>query len=158
MGTAIGAQTLRFLSTEWAEAARAQVDRGPGETVMAGKQESYWEWIAATREAYSYSWALGVREPASGGGGVSYLRLGWRDGRCADATIVGPDEQVSADFVIQGTRETWRRFFAGELNLQRMVVDKMLRLEHGDILVFFQGVFFFVESLAALEQVPTSFG
>ncbi|MDN3265294.1 hypothetical protein QWJ26_36915 [Streptomyces sp. CSDS2] len=154
MGTTIGAQTVRFLSPEWAEAARVHVDSGPGEDVVAAKQESYWEWIAQTRAACSQSWALGVREAD---GTTSYLRLEWRDGKCAAGTVIAPGEPVEADFVLVGSAQTWRRFYAGELNLQRTVVDRKLSLERGDTLIFFRSIFFFVESLAALQQVPTSF-
>ncbi|MER6989175.1 hypothetical protein ABT337_06720 [Saccharopolyspora hirsuta] len=147
-------QTYRFLSAEWAEAARDRIDRGPSEETLARKQDSYWEWIAATRGPYSFTWALGVQERD---GSTSYLHLTWREGECAAAEIIAPGEPVAADFVILGTRDTWRQFFAGQLNHQRMVVDKQLRLVRGDALVFFRGVFFFIESLAALELVPTSF-
>lgn len=148
------ASTYQFLSDSWAEAARDRLDRGPSEETIARKQESYWEWIDATRGPYSHTWALGV---ADSDGSTSYLHLVWREGVCAEARIIAPGQEVSADFVIVGTRDTWRRFYAGELNHQRMVVDKHLRLTHGNILVFFRAVFFFVECLAALELVPTSF-
>lgn len=147
-------KAYRFLSPEWAEAARASIDSGPAQDVVSRKQESYWEWIADTRQDYSYSWALGARFPT---GDVSYLLLNWQKGACVAATVVEPGVPVSADFVITATEDTWRRFFAHELNLQRMVVDRQLRLEQGNILIFFRGVFFFVESLAALERVPTEF-
>ncbi|MET9293120.1 hypothetical protein [Streptomyces sp. NPDC003077] len=155
MGTTISEQTVRFLTAEWAEAARVHVDGGPGEDVVAAKQESYWEWIADTRAACSQAWALGVREAD---GTTSYLRLAWQDGKCAEGTVIAPGEPVEADFVLVGSVETWRRFYAGELNLQRAVVDRKLALERGDTLIFFRSIFFFVESLAALQQVPTSFG
>ncbi|GAB3449325.1 hypothetical protein [Actinophytocola sediminis] len=148
------ARTYEFLSVPWAEAAREQLDRGPSEETLARKQESYWEWIAATREPYSHTWALGVADEH---GDTSYLRLTWQRGKCAKSEIIAPGAPVSADFVIVGTRETWRRFHAGELNHQRMVVDKQLRLTHGNILIFFRAVFFFIECLAALQLVPTSF-
>ncbi|MEU2826759.1 SCP2 sterol-binding domain-containing protein [Streptomyces sp. HNA39] len=154
MGTTTDAQTVRFLTPAWAEAARLLVDGGPSEEVMETKQESYWEWIADTRAACSQSWALGVREQD---GTTSYLRLGWEGGKCAEAVVIAPGEPVEADFVLVGSAETWRRFYAGELNLQRTVVDRKLSLEHGDTLIFFRSIFFFVESLAVLQQVPTRF-
>ncbi|MGM1065418.1 hypothetical protein [Saccharothrix sp. Mg75] len=148
------AQTYRFLGDEWAEAVRERLDRGPSEETLARKQASYWEWIAATRGAYSHTWALGVEERD---GRTTYLHLTWQEGKCAKAEVVAPGEPVSADFVIVGTKDTWRRFHAGQLNHQRMVVDKQLRLTHGNVLIFFRAVFFFIESLAAMELVPTSF-
>ncbi|MEU3690633.1 hypothetical protein [Streptomyces narbonensis] len=154
MGTTIDTQTVRFLSAEWAEASRVRVDSGPDADVVATKQESYWEWIAATRAACSQTWALGVREPD---GATSYLRLDWQDGKCAEATVIPPGEPVDADFVLVGSTDTWHRIYSGEANLQRTVVDRKLSLERGDTLIFFRGIFFFVESLAALRQVPTSF-
>jgi putative sterol carrier protein len=146
--------TFGFLTEEWAETVRERLDHGPSEETLARKQESYWEWIAATRGVYSHTWALGVQERD---GSTSYLHLTWQQGKCAKAGIVAPGEPVSADFVIVGTRDTWRQFLAGELDHQRMVVDKQLRLVHGNILIFFRAVFFFIECLAVLEKVPTSF-
>ncbi|AXX31817.1 hypothetical protein KCV87_33470 [Actinosynnema pretiosum subsp. pretiosum] len=148
------ARTHRFLSEEWAEAARERLDLGPTEETLARKQASYWEWIAASRGVYSHSWALGVE---GRDGSTSYLHLTWEQGKCAKAEIIAPGRPVDADYVLVAVEETWRRFFAGELNHQRMVVDKQLRLTRGDILLFFRAVFFFIESLAALELVPTSF-
>jgi putative sterol carrier protein len=148
------AQVHTFLGDEWAEAVQERLDRGPTEEALARKQESYWEWIGATRGVYSHTWALGVRERD---GRTTYLHLTWQEGKCAKSEIIAPGEPVSADFVIVAAKDTWRRFYAGELNHQRMVVDKQLRLTHGNILIFFRSVFFFIECLAALEQVPTSF-
>jgi hypothetical protein len=142
---------VEFFSPEWAEDVRAAVDLGPGEDVRAGKLPSYWDWIARARADYSSSWALGVRDLP--GRGPSYLRLGWKEGTCAEAAIVGPDDPLEAAYVLAADLSTWHDLLAGE-DPGRIVMYRRLRLEHGDVVRFFRGIYFFVESIAVIGRVP----
>jgi hypothetical protein len=136
---------------EWAERVRAAVDRGAGEELRAAKLPTYWNWIGAVREGYSSSWALGVRDLP--GRGTTYLRLGWRDGVCADAAIIGPDDPLEATYVLAADTGTWRDLLAGE-DPGRIVMYRRLRLEEGNVLAFFRGIYFFVEAVAMIGRVP----
>jgi hypothetical protein len=159
MGTATGITEitlLPFLTTEWAEAVREAVDGAPDEPTRAGKQDAYWEWLQTRRESYSMSWALEVRDQRSAAG-AAHLRLGWRDGRCAEASVTAPGEPVSADFVVTGTYDTWRGLLTGEQDPTRAVLYRHLRLDKGEAVFFFRGLFLFVESLAAMARLPTRF-
>jgi hypothetical protein len=140
-----------FFTAAWAEDVRVAVDRGPGEDVRAAKLPAYWNWIDNARASYSSSWALGVRDLA--GRGPSYLRLGWKDGACADAAIVGPDDALEATYVLAADLATWRALLARE-DPGRIVMYRGLRLEHGDVLRFFRAIYFFVESVAVIGRVP----
>lgn len=135
---------------EWAERARAAVDAGPDDAERATKLDSYWNWIAGVRATYGRSWALGVTglrdEPV-------YLKLSWRDGTCHAAEIVEGD--VDADFVLAGPLDVWRDLLDGD-DPGRIVMYRRLRLSSGDVLAFFRGIYFFVESLAAVARVPAA--
>ncbi|MCW2945102.1 MAG: hypothetical protein JWR24_1819 [Actinoallomurus sp.] len=139
-----------FFTPEWAEEVREAVDRGPGEELRAAKLPAYWAWIDGARASYSSSWALGVRDLA--GGGPVYLRLGWKDGACAEAAIVGPDDPLDATYVLVADFATWRDLLAGE-DPGRIVMYRRLRLQEGDVLRFFRGIYFFIESVAAIGRV-----
>jgi hypothetical protein len=112
---------------------------------------TYWDWIADVRASYSSSWALGVRDLP--GVGPSYLRLGWKDGACAEAAIVGSGEPLEATYALAADLSTWRALLGGE-DPGRIVMYRRLRLERGDVVRFFRGIYFFVESVAVIGRVP----
>jgi hypothetical protein len=156
VSTATKTEQLLFLSAEWAESARRLVDEAPDERTRAGKQDAYWEWLESARESYSVSWALGVRDQRLGAG-TAHLRLGWRDGHCVESSVTGPGEPVSADFVLSATHDTWRGMLTGEQDPTRALLYRKFRLDRGEAVLFFRGLFLFVESLAALARLPTRF-
>ncbi len=143
-----------FFTPEWARAVRQAVDRGPSEQVRATKLDDYWKWVERVRDGYADSWALGVRDlPPALGGSPSYLLLEWSAGACAKARIVGPDEPVTATYVLAGDYAHWRELLNG-YDAGRMVMYRRLVLEEGSVLAFFRGAYFFIESLACLATVP----
>jgi hypothetical protein len=150
-GPAPRAGVTEAFTPEWAERVRAAVDRGPAEELRAAKLPTYWNWIDAVRADYSSSWALGVRDLP--GRGTTYLRLDWRDGVCADAAIIGPDDPLEAAYVLAADADTWRDLLAGE-DPGRIVMYRRLRLEEGNVLSFFRGIYFFVEAFACIGRVP----
>jgi hypothetical protein len=139
----------RFFSAEWAEEVRAAVDQGPDEEVLAAKLPMYWNWIERVRRTYSASWALGVRDLP--GSPPTYLVLSWQGGKCADAAVT--TDPAGADYVLAADLATWRDLLAGA-DPGRIVMYRGLRLERGDVLTFFRGIYFFVESVAAIGRVP----
>ncbi|HEY3685444.1 MAG TPA: hypothetical protein VGL93_20610 [Streptosporangiaceae bacterium] len=142
---------VEFFGPEWAERARAAVDAGPDEELRATKLPTYWGWIDNVRATYDASWALGVTDLRDDG--PVYLKLSWRDGTCHAAEIAGGD--VDADYVLSGTLAVWRDLLGGD-DPGRIVMYRRLRLQSGDVLRFFQGIYFFVESLAAVARVPAA--
>lgn len=144
-------ETPEFFTPEWAEQVRAAVDHGPGPDVRATKLDSYWNWISRVRAPYSSSWALGVRDLPTGG--PAYLRLTWKEGTCAEATLIGPDDPLQATYVLTADLAAWRDLLGGA-DPGQIVMYRRLRLEEGDVLRFFRGIYFFVESIAVIGRVP----
>ncbi|MGP4015103.1 hypothetical protein [Saccharopolyspora sp. 5N708] len=137
---------MQLFSPQWAQEAREVVDRGPDEAIRATKLASYWEWIDRARESYSSSWALGLRETGK------YLRLQWSDGKCVDASI---RDEPDADYVLTAEADVWRDILTGE-DTGRLLMYRRMRLVHGDVLLFFRGIYFVVESVAAIGRIPAS--
>jgi hypothetical protein len=147
-----------LFSPEWAQSVRAAVDRGPSDELRAGKLPTYWEWIDEVRAGYDDSWALGDPDlPTELGGGPAHLLLQWDRGRCARAAIVGPDEAARADYVLGAPHQVWRELLDGA-DAGRLVLHRRIGLQRGNVLRFFRGIYFVVESLGALGRVPARLG
>jgi hypothetical protein len=143
-----------FFSAPWADAVRDAVDRGPSDEVRAGKLPTYWEWIDEVRAGYDDSWALVDPDlPADLGGGPAHLLLQWDQGHCVRTAIVGAEEAAGARYVLSASHQVWQELLDGA-DAGRLVMYRQFRLQSGDVLRFFRGIYFVVESLAALGRVP----
>ncbi|WP_163509272.1 hypothetical protein [Fodinicola acaciae] len=142
--------TVRFFSPEWAELARDAVDRGPDDALRASKLETYWDWIDNVRTDYSDSWALGVRDLD---GEPAYLWLVWEAGKCVRAEV--SQTLPDATYVLAGDLDVWQDLLSGE-DTGRIVMYRRLLLEKGDVLRFFRGIYFFVESVAAIGRIAAA--
>jgi putative sterol carrier protein len=145
-----------FLTEEWAEDVRRALNAGPDEEARAAKLPNYWRWIEGVRSAYSYSWALGVVGLPDGQDSSAYLHVDWQDGQCVKAAVLGPAQpaDVAADYVLRGGLASWQRLLSNECDPRRVVMYRELRLEKGDTLAFFQGIYFFAEAIGMLSKVP----
>jgi putative sterol carrier protein len=140
-----------FLSEEWAQQVRDAVGRGPDEEYRKTKIEKYWEWIDMVRGAFVGSLALGVAQPDPG----RYLRLEFSGGSCGSASIVNREGAYAATFVLEGDDETWHDLLTG-YDPGKAIMYRRLMLASGEILEFFNGIYFFVEVLASVVRVPTT--
>ena len=146
-----------FFSPQWADAVGKALNAGPDEETLAGKLPEYWDFYNLIRFTYPSSWALGVRGlPAELGGGERYLYVAWADGHVTDACIVDASESRQATYVLGAEFQDWKALFHGYDALRTVMYRKLL-LEEGDLLEFFKAIYFFVESLALIAKVPTSF-
>ena len=146
-----------FLSPSWVDAVRTALDAGPDEETLAGKLPEYWDFYRQVRTNYRSSWALGVRDlPAELGGGERYLYMAWGDDRVLECRILDESMPVTATYVLAADYEDWKALLQGYDALRTVMYRKML-LVQGDLLEFFKGIYFFVESLALITTVPTSF-
>ncbi|MGH3626739.1 MAG: hypothetical protein ACRDRL_04755 [Sciscionella sp.] len=145
---AIDTEHPRAFTEDWARQAAEVVNRGPDATRRAEKLDTYWDWIDAVRSTYTASWAIGLRESGE------YLLLSWSGGRCRSGAIVTAEGAHSATYRFSATGSTWRELFDGG-DVGRTVMYRGLLLEHGDVLAFFRGIYFFVEALAAICRIPT---
>jgi hypothetical protein len=144
-----------FFSPSWADAVRDALDAGPDEETLAGKLPEYWEFYQLVRSNYPWSWALGVRGlPAELGSGTLYLLVAWGEGGVTDCRIV--DGSADATYVLAADYQDWKALYSGYDALRTVMYRKLL-VEEGDLLEFFKGIYFFVESLAQIAEVPTSF-
>lgn len=141
-----------LFSAGWAELVRAAVDDGPTPEAMAAKLDTYWDWVGKVRGGYADSWALGVRA-LPGTAEPAYLLLTWRDGRCVGGEIVA--DPGGATYVLVADHADWVALLQG-FDPGRAVMYRRLVLERGDVLTFFRGVYFVIESLHRVVSVPAA--
>jgi hypothetical protein len=146
-----------FFSQQWADGVRDALNAGPTEEALAGKLPEYWDFYNLIRYTYPSSWALGVRDlPDELGGGTGYLLVQWAEGQVTECRVLGDAEPVEATYVLAADYHDWKALFEGYDALRTVMYRKLL-LEDGDLLEFFKAIYFFVESLALIATVATSF-
>jgi hypothetical protein len=139
-----------FFSPQWAATVRDALTAGPDERARAGKLQKYWDFFDRVKGGYSASWALGCRDQDA------YLLVQWGDGKVTDARITGPDDLLEASYVLGMDYQDWKALHEG-YDAQRTVMYRKMLLEEGDLLEFFKGIYFFVESLAVVGTVPATY-
>jgi hypothetical protein len=139
-----------FFSKEWAETVRDALTAGPDERLRAGKLQEYWDFFNLIKSMYPASWALGCRDTGT------YLFVQWNGGEATDCRLIGPDEPLSATYVLGMDYQDWKALHDG-YDAQRTVMYRKMLLEEGDLLEFFKGIYFFVESLAVIGTVPARY-
>lgn len=139
-----------FFSKEWADTVRDALTAGPDERLRAGKLQEYWDFFNLIKSMYPASWALGCRDLGT------YLFVQWGGGAVTDCRLIGPDEPLSATYVLGMDYQDWKALHDG-YDAQRTVMYRKMLLEEGDLLEFFKGIYFFVESLAVIATVPARY-
>jgi hypothetical protein len=147
----------KFFSPDWAQAVGDALNAGPSEQVRAGKLQEYWDFFEFIKSIYPASWALGCRDlPAELGKGPAYLLVKWAGGTVSDCQIIGPDDPLDATYVLGMDYADWRALHEG-YDAQRTVMYRKILLEDGSLLEFFKAVYFFVECLAVIGEVPAQY-
>ncbi|HEV2537968.1 MAG TPA: hypothetical protein VGU21_10700 [Streptosporangiaceae bacterium] len=144
-----------FFSKEWADTARDALTAGPDERLRAAKLQEYWDFFNLIKSMYPASWALGCRDLPSANGGA-YLFVQWDGGAVTDCRIIGPDEPLQATYVLGMDYQDWKALHDG-YDAQRTVMYRKMLLEDGELLEFFKGIYFFVESLAVIGAIPARY-
>ena len=139
-----------FFSQEWADAVRDALTAGPDEQARASKLQEYWDFFDLIKSMYPASWALGCRDRGS------YLFVQWDGGKATNVRIIGPDEPLEASYVLGMDYQDWKALHGG-YDAQRTVMYRKMLLEEGDLLEFFKGIYFFVESLAVIGTIPARY-
>jgi hypothetical protein len=139
-----------FFSKEWADTVRDALTAGPDERLRAGKLQEYWDFFNLIKSMYPASWALGCRDLGT------YLFVQWGGGEVTDCRLIGPDEPLQATYVLGMDYQDWKALHDG-YDAQRTVMYRKMLLEEGDLLEFFKGIYFFVESLAVISTVPARY-
>jgi hypothetical protein len=141
-----------FFSPQWAAAVRDALTAGPDARARSAKLQEYWDFFDYLKSEYPASWALGCRDLQK------YLFVQWSGGKVADAQIIGPDgpPPAQASYVLGMDYQDWKALHDG-YDAQRTVMYRKMLLEEGDLLEFFKGIYFFVESLAVIGTVPARY-
>lgn len=139
-----------FFSQEWADAVRDALTAGPDEQARSSKLQEYWDFFDLIKSMYPASWALGCRDRGS------YLFVQWGGGKATDVRIISPDEPLEANYVLGMDYQDWKALHDG-YDAQRTVMYRKMLLEEGDLLEFFKGIYFFVESLAVIGTIPARY-
>jgi hypothetical protein len=146
-----------FFTQAWADDVCAALDDGPDERALADKLQEYWDFYNLVRAVYESSWALGARNlPAELGGGDRYLYVSWSGYFVTECRVLDATEPIDATYVLAADYSDWKALFSGYDALRTVMYRKLL-LEQGNLLEFFKAIYFFVESLALIAKVPTSF-
>lgn len=146
-----------FFTRAWADHVRDALQAGPGSEARAATLPEYWDFFDLIRSGYTASWALGVRDlPRGLGGAPSYLLVSWEAGKVAECRVVGPDDPLEATYVLAADYADWQALLGG-YDARRAVMYRNFLLEEGDLLVFFQTIYFFVECLAVIGRTPAAF-
>jgi hypothetical protein len=144
-----------FFTKGWADAVKDALTAGPDDAARASKLQEYWDFFDFLKSMYPASWALGCRD-LPGTSGAAYLFVQWGGGKVTDARITGPDGRLEADYVLGMDYQDWKALHDG-YDAQRTVMYRKMLLEEGDLLEFFKGIYFFVESLAVVGTVPARY-
>jgi hypothetical protein len=140
----------QFFTKEWADAVKDALTAGPDAVARASKLQEYWDFFDWLKSQYQASWALGCRDLSS------YLFVQWGGGKATEARIIGPDEPLKASYVLGMDYQDWKALHDG-YDAQRTVMYRKMLLEEGDLLEFFKGIYFFVESVAVIGAVPARY-
>lgn len=145
----------RFFSKEWADAVREAVNQGPSEDYLGSKLDDYWEWIDNARNSFEGTLAFGITE----GEDVlpEVVVLEFSGGECTTAGVRTLDDLSDDAFLVAGERAAWRDLMSG-YDAGKTVMYRRLLLVRGNLLGFFNRVYFFVELLALVGRVPTDLG
>jgi hypothetical protein len=146
-----------FFSKEWAGAVGDALAAGPPDQARAGKLQEYWDFFELIKGLYPASWALGCPDlPAELGEGPAHLFVQWAGGTVTSCQIAGPDDPIEATYVLGMDYADWKALHEG-YDAQRTVMYRKMMLEDGDLLEFFKAIYFFVECLALIGDVPAAY-
>lgn len=144
-----------FFSPEWAQAAKDAVNAGPDEQARAQKIDRFWEWIDDAKEKVNCQLGLAVRDLP--GDGEDCILLDLEKGVCTEAHLARrEDAEQSATYLLSGSYADWREIMGG-YDMGKAVMYRKLLLEKGEILQFFRSAYYWTESLACIQRLPTEF-
>jgi len=147
---------LEFWSRDWVQAAKDAWNAGPSDEVKGRKIPRFWEWIDKAKQYVNCQLALAV-EGLPGAGARDCLLLDLAAGRAVRARLASRDDaEASATYILKGSYQDWREIMGG-FDMGKAVMYRKLLLEKGEVLEFFKSIYFWTESLACVQRIPTSF-
>ncbi len=76
------------------------------------------------------------------------------EGAVQEVRVITPSEARASDYLLLGTYEGWQKFLGG-YDAARTVMYRHLQLHHGNLLGFFNRVYYWIQLLSLLHQVPS---
>jgi hypothetical protein len=144
---------LELFSPEWAECARAEIDAGPEPATLARKIPKFWDWIAFVKPQVTCVWGLGCRDLPGDGPNAVLFTMEAGVPTSVEVTSI-EDARTKATFLQVGDLEGWRDLMAG-YDVGKTVMYRKLMMDTGSVLDFFKFAYFWTESLACVQRVPT---
>jgi hypothetical protein len=153
---AASSSPLVFFGREWAQAVKDAVNAGPSPEARAKKIERFWEWIEKAKKHVNCQLALAV-DGLPGKGSRDCLLLTLENGRCVRARLgTRDDAEATATYLLAGGYGDWREIMGG-FDMGKAVMYRKLLLEKGEVLEFFKSIYYWTESLACIQRIPTEF-
>jgi hypothetical protein len=155
-GSLSPAVPLVFFGRDWAQAAKDAINAGPSPEARAKKIERFWEWIEKAKKHVNCQLALAV-DGLPGKGSRDCLLLTLENGRCVSARLgTRDDAEATATYLLAGGYGDWREIMGG-FDMGKAVMYRKLLLEKGEALEFFKSIYYWTESLACIQRIPTEF-
>jgi hypothetical protein len=146
---------IPFFSADWAEAARTEINAGPDPATVERKVAGFWDWIERARANVNCTLVLAVRDLPDGRPDAIVLDL--EHGACIGVRLTTrTDAEARCTYLVAGDCAAWREVMDG-YDMGRSIMYRKLLLERGDVLVFFRTVYYWTETLACLQRIPTAF-
>jgi hypothetical protein len=155
--TRLDIDELDFMSPEWAEQVRAQIEAGPDEATRARKIQKFWDWIEFVKPHVTCVWGLACRDLPGGPGTRNTILLTMEAGRPTGVELATlEDARARATFLQAADLAGWKDLMAG-YDVGKTVMYRRLSMDTGSVLEFFKAAYFWTESLACAQRVPTRF-
>ena len=146
---------IPFFSSAWADAARTAINEGPDPATVERKLEGFWNWIERAKANVNCTLGLAVRDLPDGGPDAIVLEL--ERGACTGVTLTTRAQaEPRCTYLLAGDCAAWREVMDG-YDMGRSIMYRKLLLEQGELLVFFRTVYYWTETLACLQRIPTAF-
>ncbi len=145
----------RVFTEQWAADVQARLSQGFTEQDREGRLPDYWTWVDTAASTFSGVLALGA-VPVKGDDldAGEFIAIRIAEGAVQEVRVITPNEARASDYLLVGTYESWQKFLGG-YDAARTVMYRHLQLDHGNLLGFFNRVYYWIQLLSLLHQVPS---
>ena len=131
------------------------INEGPDQATIERKLEGFWKWIERAKNEVNCTLGLAVRDLPGGGRDAIVLEL--ERGVCTGASLTTRRAAARrSTYLLAGDYAAWQEVLGG-FDMGRSIMYRKLLLEQGDLLVFFRTAYYWTETLACLQRIPTEF-
>lgn len=143
-------------SDEWAADVQTRLAKGFTKKDREGRLPDYWDWIDTASSTFTGVLALGAL-PVKGAELTEgeFVTIQITAGAVTKVHRASLAEAKAADYLLTGTYESWEKFLGG-YDAARTVMYRLVQLSHGNTLGFFNRVYYWIQLLTLLHQVPST--